>query len=105
MVARDAPSLVHCQYVGYVSISFCLTSVDMTKPVPLLASLVLLVLVSPVVAADPRHPASDASDSPAATDDKGTQAEPAECPIKKTIDGKTYCSQNDPPLTKRQGGG
>jgi hypothetical protein len=27
-------------------------------------------------------------------------AEPAECPIKKTIDGKTYCFQNDPALTK-----
>ena len=40
-----------------------------------------------------------------AADDKGTQAEPAECPIKKTIDGKTYCFQNDPALTKRQGGG
>jgi hypothetical protein len=29
----------------------------------------------------------------------------AECPIKKTIDGKLYCFQNDPALTKRQGGG
>jgi hypothetical protein len=29
----------------------------------------------------------------------------AECPIKKTIDGKTYYFQNDPALTKRQGGG
>ena len=28
----------------------------------------------------------------------------AECPIKKTIDGKLYCFQNDPALTKRQGG-
>jgi hypothetical protein len=81
--------------------ALCLTCVDMTKAVPLLASLVLLVLASPVVAADLRHPASDAP----AADDKGKQAEPAECPIKKTIDGKTYCFQNDPALTKRQGGG
>jgi hypothetical protein len=28
-----------------------------------------------------------------------------ECPIKKTINGMTYCFQNDPALTKRQGGG
>jgi hypothetical protein len=63
----------------------------------LLASLVLLFLAGPVVAADSTHPANDA---PAAADDKGKQ-----CPIKKTIDGKTYCFQNDPALTKRQGGG
>jgi len=75
---------------------------DMTKTVPLLASLVLLFLAGPVVAADSTHPAND---TPAAADDKGKQTEPAECPIKKTIDGKTYCFQNDPALTKRQGGG
>jgi hypothetical protein len=74
----------------------------MTKTVPLLASLVWPFLAGPVVAWDSRHPASDA---PAAADDKGTQAEPAECPIKKTIDGRTHCFQNDPALTKRQGGG
>jgi len=73
----------------------------MTKTVPLLASLVLL-LACPVFAADSTHPASAA---PAAADDNDKQAEPAECPIKKTIDGKTYCFQNDPALTKRQGGG
>ena len=73
----------------------------MTKTVPLLASLISLFLAGPVVAEDSRHPASDAP----AANDKGRQAEPAECPIKKTIDGKTYCFQNDPALTKRQGGG
>ena len=78
-----------------------LCSADMTKIVPLLASLVVL-LACPVFAADSTHPGSSA---PAAADDKGKQAEPAECPIKKTIDGKTYCFQNDPALTKRQGGG
>ena len=72
----------------------------MTKIIPLLASLVLL-LACPVFAADSTHPVSA---GPAA-DDKGKQAEPAECPIKKTIDGKIYCFQNDPALTKRQGGG
>ena len=74
----------------------------MTKIVPLLASLVLL-LACPVFAADSTLPATAAA--PAAADDKAKQAEPAECPIKKTIDGKTYCFQNDPALTKRQGGG
>jgi len=76
---------------------------DMTKIIPLLVSSPLLFLsAEPVVAADSTHPAKDAS--PAVTDDNGKQAEPAECPIKKTIDGKTYCFQNDPALTKRQGG-
>ena len=74
----------------------------MSKTIRLLASLVLLILASPVVVADSRHPASDA---PAAADNKSKQADPAECPIKKTIDGKTSCFQNDPALTKRQGGG
>lgn len=36
---------------------------------------------------------------------EGHTGESAECPIKKTIDGKTYCFQNDPALTKPQGGG
>ena len=36
--------------------------------------------------------------------DQALPAEPAECPIKKTIDGKLYCFQNDPALTKPQGG-
>ncbi|MGE5261050.1 MAG: hypothetical protein ACM3MH_09265 [Actinomycetota bacterium] len=43
------------------------------------------------------HPQSGASDT-----DKFRGN--AECPIKKTIDGKLYCFQNDPALTKRQGG-
>jgi hypothetical protein len=30
--------------------------------------------------------------------------ETAECPIKKTLGAKTYCFQNDPALTKPQGG-
>jgi hypothetical protein len=94
-------SLVHRENVGNVGIGLCLTSVDMTKTVPL-TSLVSLFLAGPVVAGDSRHPAGDA---PAAADDEGKQTEPAECPIKKTIDGKTYCFHNDPALAKRQGGG
>ena len=44
---------------------------------------------------------------PAASDsanNKGKTGETAECPIKKTVDGKTFCFQNDPALTKPQGG-
>jgi hypothetical protein len=35
---------------------------------------------------------------------KGKTGETAECPIKKTVGGKTFCFQNDPDLTKSQGG-
>ena len=35
---------------------------------------------------------------------KGKTGETADCPIKKTVDGKTFCFQNDPALTKPQGG-
>jgi hypothetical protein len=94
--ALHGPATAFIRTVACISISLCLTSVDMTKTVPLLASLVSLFLAGPVVAGDSRHLASDAPDTPSAADEKGTQAEPAECPIKKTIDGKTYCFQNDP---------
>jgi hypothetical protein len=76
----------------------------MNKIVPLLASTALLSLsYAAAVAAE----SPDAHDDPSRTavDEKRKQSEPAECPIKKTIDGKTYCFQNDPALTKRQGGG
>ena len=71
--------------------------------VPLLASTVLLFLgTATVAAADSTQPPGDLPRTVA--EDKGKQKEPAECPIKKTIDGKTYCFQNDPALTKPQGG-
>jgi hypothetical protein len=73
----------------------------MNKIVPLLASTALLSYAAAVAAESP-----DAQSNPSRTavDEKSKQSEPAECPIKKTIDGKTYCFQNDPALTKRQGG-
>jgi hypothetical protein len=43
------------------------------------------------------HAQADASE-------KGKHTGTAECPIKKMIDGKLYCFQNDPALTKPQGG-
>jgi hypothetical protein len=74
----------------------------MNKIVPLLASTALLSYAAAVAAESP-----DAQSNPSRTavDEKSKQSEPAECPINKTIDGKTYCFQNDPALTKRQGGG
>jgi hypothetical protein len=35
---------------------------------------------------------------------KGKTCDSADCPFMKTIDGKTFCFQNDPALTKPQGG-
>ena len=35
---------------------------------------------------------------------KGKTGDSADCPIKKTVDGKTFCFQNDPALAKPQGG-
>ena len=35
---------------------------------------------------------------------KGKTGDTADCPIKKTVDGKTFCFQNDPALAKQQGG-
>ena len=74
------------------------------KPVgPLLASVFLLGLGAPALAAEDLH--STKGDLPkSGADDQAKPAEPAECPIKKTVDGKTYCFQNDPALTKPQGG-
>ena len=75
----------------------------MTKTYALLASTILLVLCAgPVAAAE----SAQAPDSHAQADasEKGKHTGTAECPIKKTIDGKLYCFQNDPALTKPQGG-
>ena len=46
------------------------------------------------------QPATGPSGFSAATESansKGKTGESAECPIKKTVDGKTFCFQNDPP--------
>ncbi len=68
-----------------------------------LAGLVFLGLGSTMLAADARVGAESAS-AATGSDHQAKPAEPAECPIKKTIGGKTYCFQNDPALTKPQGG-
>lgn len=75
----------------------------MIKTVPLLASsLLLLLYAGPVAAAESTQPANGQGQTDAS--DNGKHTGTAECPIKKTIDGKTYCFQNDPALTKPQGG-
>ncbi len=69
---------------------------------PLLAAALLLGLgIAGARAAEPAAPSAAPS---AATQDERKPDEPAKCPIRKTIDGKLYCFQNDPALTKPQGG-
>jgi hypothetical protein len=53
------------------------------------------------------QPATGPSGFSAATESansKGKTGDSADCPIKKTVGGKTFCFQNDPALTKPQGG-
>ena len=53
------------------------------------------------------EPAKGPSGFSAATESansKGKTGDSADCPIKKTVNGKTFCFQNDPALTKPQGG-
>jgi hypothetical protein len=71
----------------------------------LLAAALLLRLGPEAVAA--AESATGPSGFPAVSDSansKGETGETAECPIKKTVGGKTFCFQNDPALTKQQGG-
>ena len=66
----------------------------------------LVVLWTESVSAGKSVPSADDHARTGASDSyQGKHTGTAECPIKKTIDGKTYCFQNDPALTKRQGGG
>jgi hypothetical protein len=66
--------------------------------------LLSLSTATALLAADNSAPATAPAKSEVTAVDQALPAEPAECPIKKTIDGKTYCFQNDPALTKPQGG-
>ena len=76
---------------------------DMTKTGLLLTISILVVLgTMPVAAAEATQPANVDAQTGASDKDKHTGTAEA---LKKTIDGKTYCFQNDPALTKRQGGG
>jgi hypothetical protein len=71
----------------------------------LLTCALLLSLGATAFAAEDLSAGASTGGAPkAGTDDQGKPTEPAECPIKKTIDGKIYCFQNDPALSKPQGG-
>ena len=71
------------------------------------AALVLVGLVVPwtgTVLAGESVPQSEGHSQSGASDTDKFRGN-AECPIKKMIGGKLYYFQNDPALTKRQGGG
>jgi len=72
---------------------------------PLTVTVMLGFGATTLVAAE--EPTTRPSGFPAATESansKGKIGDSADCPIKKTVDGKTFCFQNDPALTKPQGG-
>jgi len=86
-------------------------SANNAKRVGMRTVLLLMVLMllgfgaTALVAAE--QPATGPSGFSAPTESansKGKTGESAECPIKKTVGGKTFCFQNDPALTKPQGG-
>jgi hypothetical protein len=71
----------------------------------LLLTAFLVGFSAALAAAEPAATGSSGfSDVSASAGSKGKTGENAECPIKKTIGGKTFCFQNDPALTKPQGG-
>jgi hypothetical protein len=69
-------------------------------------AIVLFMIATPATlfAAENSAPATTPAKDEVTAKDQALPAEPAECPIKKTIDGKIFCFQNDPALTKPQGG-
>ena len=72
--------------------------VAMKTMLPLTVAMLLGFGAPALVAAE--QPATGPSGFSAATESansKGKTGESAECPIKKTVDGKTFCFQNDPP--------
>ncbi len=75
----------------------------MKKMVPFLAT-AFVVGFSAAAAAEQATGPSGFSTTSGSAASEGKTGESAECPIKKTIDGKTICFQNDPALTKPQGG-
>ena len=64
----------------------------------------MLGFATPLLAEDKAAGPSGFSTTSGSAASEGKTGESAECPIKKTIDGKTICFQNDPSLTKPQGG-
>ncbi len=76
----------------------------MMKMVPILTMAVGLGFATPLLAEEKATGPSGFSTTSGSAGSEGKTGESAECPIKKVIDGKTVCFQNDPALTKPQGG-
>jgi len=79
--------------------------VGMKTVSPLTVAMLLGFGATTLVAAE--EPPTGQSGFSAATESansKGKTGESTECPITKTVGGKTFCFQNDPALTKPQGG-
>ena len=71
---------------------------------PLTAAFLLGLVPTALVAAEqPTTGPSGFSAAIQSADSKGKTGDSADCPIKKTVDGKTFCFQNDPALAKPQG--
>ena len=80
-------------------------SVAMRTVLPLTVAMLLgFGATAPVAAEEPATGPSGFSAATESAKSKGKTGESAECRNKKTVDGKTFCFQNDPALTKPQGG-
>ena len=79
-------------------------SVAMRTVLPLTVAMLLgFGATAPVAAEEPARGPVAFRLRPRASRVRAKPARAAECPIKKTVDGKTFCFQNDPALTKPQG--
>jgi hypothetical protein len=76
----------------------------MNKMVLPLTMTVLLSLGGLAARADSAAGPSGFHSATESAQSNGETGESADCPIKKTVDGKTFCFQNDPALAKPQGG-
>jgi hypothetical protein len=76
----------------------------MMKMVPILTVAVAVGFGTPLSAEEKAAGSGGFSATSGSAASEGKTGESAECPIKKTIDGKTICFQNDLALAKPQGG-
>lgn len=70
----------------------------------LLRAFFLGLCVGPAIAVEPTTGPSGFSAPSDSAKSEGKTGETADCPIKKEVNGKTFCFQNDPALAKPQGG-
>lgn len=77
----------------------------METVLPLTVAMLLGFGATALVAAEkPETAPSGFSAATESANSKGKTGDSADCPIKKTVGGKTFCFQNDPALAKPQGG-